>query len=96
MVVFGPILSMFGPGKDHAGKIIRMDRQIETLGGKCYSEQVEYVWQQEFSVCCLCSEYSGVFPQVKAEHIAAVQTTAIYTHTFSNLDIRKWMQYMIH
>ncbi len=82
VVVFGSILSMLGPGKDHAGKIIRMARQIETLGGKCYSEQVEEVWQQEFGVCYLCSEYSGVLPQVKAEHIVAVQTTAIYTHAY--------------
>lgn len=82
VVVFGSVLSMLGPGKDHACKITRMVKQIETLGGKCYSEQVGEVWQQEFSVCYLCSEYSGILPSVKAEFIAAVQTTAIYTHAY--------------
>lgn len=64
---------------------IELVKKIQFYGGHCYNSEYPEVYLREYSICFVCSEYSGwaaTRMHKISNYVVALQTTALYTHMY--------------
>ncbi len=84
-IVMIPVEDVIEIGDKNINDMIVLIKQIEFLGGRCYSNHQKNVYSDKFSLCYLCSEYSYPIPSTlrrNIDYVVALQTTALYVHMY--------------
>lgn len=72
-------------GRENIRRMVKIIKSIEAAGGACYSGLEPGLYSEKYSVCYLCSEYSGRLPiglRKASRYVVALQTSALYTHCY--------------
>ncbi len=72
-------------GLRNAEHVVKIIKELEIMGGRCYTVNEQSIYENEYEICFLCSEYSDRIPtslRSIARYVVALQVTAIYTHMY--------------
>lgn len=85
ILVFPNIKLIVDRGLDNIEHMTELIKELQNAGAKCHIRNERELYCDEYSICFLCSEYSGRLPlelTKVSKYVVAIQVTALYTHMY--------------